>query len=382
MSSSYLIILYSRPVVLIIEILPVVVAKFALPHLFYYVPYWLRPLGVGFLWTIATFVSSVTPPNVEPPVRVGLVFVACSLASATDVSTLGLLRYYGKLGLVGWGFGTGVGGIICAVMAYVVTVGVGGFLRDSITYAYYLNAMILLAYYVGLPGKPSGSPARADAMARNRVDLSLEDAEEPSGTLLVKEPQPRATRFVQRVEQNVKLASSLTGTYMLPLFFAFVGQAIVFPGIMRALGTSPAFDSFLSYSAVYGLAFQLGNLVSRSSILFVRYQKARPLLIRLGIVAAVIVINASFLIVSLPFAVFALAFLVGLIGGAVYINTFAAALEDPALELDADREFSLGVLGSGESAGTLVGALFGTLLGSLACGMELGAGQRWCHATK
>jgi hypothetical protein len=47
-----------------------------------------------------------------------------------------------------------------------------------------------------------------------------------------------------------------------------------------------------------------------------------------------------------------------------------------------DREFSLGVIGAGETVGLLTGVVLGSFLEAGLCGWGLGHGRRWCHVVK
>ncbi|KEY69814.1 hypothetical protein S7711_08598 [Stachybotrys chartarum IBT 7711] len=378
-AAAYLIIPFPRAAVVIIETLPALAAKLLVPHILVFVPRWLRTLVVAFGLLAASVAIDNIPPNVHPPVRILLTLLAAAATAASEVSFLALLRDYGRVGLAGWGAGTGAGGIAVAVMPYVLTYRWGLFLRSSVGYIYYLLAAMVLAYFLLLPkALDSRLPRYGD---RSKADD--DEDENNDSSLLLEDPLRDPTLpFSERVRQNLKLASSLIGPYMVPLAVGRGMQALVFPGITRALGISSSFEAYASYYAAYGLCFHLGNLVGRTSVLVVQYPKTKGLLVRLGLLTVIGVATASLHFLAIPAVVFVVALSAGLVGGAVYSNVFAAALVEIGSASGLDREFSLGVIGAGETVGLLTGVVLGSFLEAGLCGWGLGHGRRWCHVVK
>lgn len=331
---------------------------------------------MAFGWLVASVAIDNVPPNVHPPVRILLTLLAAAATSASEVASLALVRKYGRVGLSGWGVGTGAGAVAVAVMPYILTYRRGLFLRSSVGYAYYLIVAMLVAYFALLPRAQDGGQ-KLD----NRDKASVEDVDEiDASTFLVQDPAEHPSSLPQRIQHNMKLAGSLVVPYMVPLMIAMAMQSMVFPGITRALGVSPSFEAYASYYAAHGLFFHLGNLVGRASIVAVRFQKTRPLLIRLGLVVTVVLLAAIFLFLSIPIIMFLVVFTAGLLCGAIYSNTFAVVAEEVGSGLETDHEFGLGVVGAGETLGLLFGGVAGAFLESGLCG--LGTGQRWCHLVK
>ncbi|KAM3478351.1 hypothetical protein MY5147_002266 [Beauveria neobassiana] len=355
-SSSYLIIPYSRPIVLLIQLLPALFAKLLAPHaLLPYLSWKLRPFLFAGCWSLAVFIASVTPANVPAVWRVLVVLLAAATAALTDVSSLGHLRHFGRAGLAGWGIGTGAASLLWAVAPYVVTVSAHVVLRTALDYAHY--------FY--------------DARA----------AEEGSGEFVLQEPPPQhdgdgpTTTWAGRFEHNLRLVDPLAKPYIRTLCFAFTLQALVAPGISRAYGRSAVFGTFETFSAVYNLAFHAGNLVSRSTILLVRIRHLARLTSLLAVVVAALLLNGVAAFVVSPYLVLPALFATGLLGGAVYANIFASALEQMATDKPADAEFGLGVISTGETVGILCGSLLAALTEQSLCSVDAGNGTRWCYTT-
>ena len=68
----------------------------------------------------------------------------------------------------------------------------------------------------------------------------------------------------------------------------------------------------------------------------------------------------------------------GLLGGAVYVNTFAEIMETVE---EGEREFSLGATSVSDSAGICIAGFIGMILEPILCEHSVRAGREWCKAT-
>lgn len=76
--------------------------------------------------------------------------------------------------------------------------------------------------------------------------------------------------------------------------------------------------------------------------------------------------------------VFLIIFWEGLLGGAVYVNTFAEISDNVAEE---DREFSLAATTVSDSGGIVVAALLGMVFEKGLCGWQVEHGRPYCRQT-
>ncbi|KAF5005674.1 hypothetical protein FDECE_7908 [Fusarium decemcellulare] len=361
-SANYLIIPYPRWVVILIEILPALLTKLIIPHFLHHVPYWMRPLKVGSCWIIVALIIKGTPPNIAPPIRIFTTALASASAAAMEVSFLGMMRYYGRSGLAGWGAGVGAGAVFCAVLPFVLTVWMESFLRDFIDCIYALTGAMLFAFFVILPGAPVNYPD----FRHDRGKGDIED-DQDGASLLVLDPVQELSRVLS-TKNRLNLTKVMVGPFMVPLFGAFTAQTLAYPGIARALPLSASAESFFSYSTTFGLAFQLGNFVSRTHTPLFRPQSTTIAFMILGTVTGILLLNATFVVFSSQVLVGLLAFGAGIGGGAVYMTILDRVLEEKSLDPGINQEFSLQVVGAGETAGVLAGGLLGTMLEALMCG--------------
>ncbi|KAH7269286.1 batten's disease protein Cln3 [Fusarium redolens] len=368
-SANYLIIPYPRWIVLLIETLPALATKLLMPHVLHRIPYWMRPLTIGAGWIIVAIITNVTPPNIAPPLRILTSVLASISAAAMEVSFLGMLRYYGRVGLAGWGAGVGAGDVFCAVLPFVLTVWLESFLRDFIDCIYALTGAMLVAFFVILPGAPVNYPhAQQEA---SKVDV--EDA-----SLLAQDPVEQLSRMLS-TRNRLNLTKAMIRPFMMPLFGAFYIQALAYPGISRALPLPASYTSFFSYFTTYGLAFQLGNFISRTHTLFFRPTSTKAAFTIIGASTFILLANSIFLVFSTEVLVGLLAFGAGIGGGAVYMTVFDRLLQDKSFESGVNLEFGLQVVGVGETSGVIVGGLLGVMLESLMCGGTFTTTKRWCH---
>ncbi|KAH7180504.1 batten's disease protein Cln3 [Fusarium sp. MPI-SDFR-AT-0072] len=370
-SANYLIIPYPRWIVLLIETFPALATKLLMPHVLHRVPYWMRPLTIGAGWIIVAIVTNVTPPNIVLPLRILTSALASISAAAMEVSFLGMLRYYGRVGLAGWGAGAGAGAVFCAILPFVLTVWLESFLRDFIDSIYALTGAMLVAFFVILPGAPVNYPhAQQEA---SKVDI--EDA-----SLLAQDPVEQLSRMLS-TRNRLNLMKAMIRPFMIPLSGAFAVQALAYPGISRALPLPTSYTSFFSYFTTYGLAFQLGNFISRTHTLLFRPTSTKAAFTIIGASTFILLANSIFLVFSTEVLVGLLAFGAGIGGGAVYMTIFDRVLQDKSFESGINLEFGLQVVGVGETVGVIVGGLLGVMLESLMCGGTFTTTKRWCHTS-
>lgn len=380
-SGAYLIVPFPRSIVILIQTVPALLAKLLLPHLLSRVTYWVRTFAIALSLGISTFIIYVAPPNVPTWIRIIAVVLASVVSAAGDVSWLGLLRYYDKPGLAGWGIGTGAGAVVCALLPYWLTVHMGVFLRNGLGYAWYLVPMMLVAHSMILPQPPSVASLIIQLRSKGD-DLDAEFEGSLSGLLRDGPQRPMSPR--QRAKSNLILVRQLALPFILPLVLSSASQGVVYPGINRALAINAAFDNFTTFLAAYGFSFQVGNFVARCITLLIRPQRSQSLLMVLALLATLSLVNGIALLTHWVTVSFLLAFMVGAVSGAIYMETFAAALEENGFESGADREFSLGVISAGEPLGAIMGGLIAAAMESSLCctSIGLGLGYRWCHLSR
>ncbi|MCJ1397778.1 battenin CLN3 protein, partial [Xylographa trunciseda] len=129
---------------------------------------------------------------------------------------------------------------------------------------------------------------------------------------------------------------------MLPLLLVYIAEYTinqgVTPTLLFPLPSSP-FASYRAFYPTYQFIYQAGVFLSRSSTLFVRIHALYPPSLLQCLNLLLLVLQSMFAFLPSVWWVFAIVFWEGLLGGAVYVNTFAEILEREEGE---GREFCLG----------------------------------------
>lgn len=180
---------------------------------------------------------------------------------------------------------------------------------------------------------------------------------------------------------NLRRARALFLPYMLPLLLVYVAEYTinqgVAPTLLFPLDASP-FAEYRAFYPFYGFLYQLGVFISRSSTPFVRIHRLYvPSLLQV-VNLAVLTAQALWFDSFLPsvYLVFAIVFWEGLLGGAVYVNTFAEIMERVP---PADREFSLGATSVSDSGGICVAGFLGMAMEVGLCNWQVRHGRDWCR---
>ncbi|OBR16030.1 Protein BTN [Colletotrichum higginsianum IMI 349063] len=369
-AANYLIIPYPRHVVILVELLPVLLTKLALPFIIHRIPCRIRPLVAAACWFVAKRIADDAPPNVLPPVRVAATVLASVASAATEVSCLGMAAHAGRPALAGWGFGTAAGLLENAVWPFLLTYGAGRVLRSATGYVYYLVSVLLIAHFLLLP-----QDVTKRGRKKSRVDQADTGAEEGRSSLGWSESRPRP-ESPKAFVKKYRVLRGLVRSDMFPLFVASASLSLLQVGLARPLDGS-AFETFSHFYTTYGVSAHLGTWLGRSSVTFLPVRGFKLHLVALSVWTVVAFLNAVFLI-STPMA-FLLAFLVGIVGGSLYINVLARVREER--ENRAYRELGLGLVTAGDAGGAIVGGVLGAFAETIMCG-SLVSGKRWCHRSR
>ncbi|KAL7798713.1 batten's disease protein Cln3 [Trichoderma afarasin] len=377
-SSLYLIVPFSLPVVLLIELLPAIAVKLLFPHILHYTPHWVWLALLSVCWILATVAANAAPPNVIAPIRTLIAVLASANTAVAEVFFSSQLSHYGKTALAGWGTGTAAGGALRAVLPTILTIHMGLMMRNATSYVYYLLVAMVAAYFLVLP------PAILDTMAVNELAREEEDTiemESPKSSLLTTENHSQTIGFRERIHRNMQLMSGkLLRLCIDPLLLVTAVQTLVSSGTPRASRQLRSFSGYQSFSATYGLVFRIGDVIARSTALLFRNRRPRLLFALLVVFCIVAIINTSLMMSANKYVVLGLISSIGWLSGMMYMHIYNAAMEYLSRNPDDDAEFALGSIGVGETVGMLIGSLAAVTFESQLCGLASQKG-RWCSTT-
>lgn len=318
-----------------------------------------------------------------------------------ELSFLGLTHYYGHFSLAAWGSGTGGAGLIGAGLYLATTTWIGLSERTSLLAFSFLPIVMVISFFLILPHGPMNNPnpksSGYESVATAEPSLSPADTEtedshpsEQEGLLGNPETGAAATTaFVahqsspiwSQVRANLKRARSLFLPYMLPLLLVYIAEYTinqgVAPTLLFPLSQSP-FKEFRSFYPTYNAIYQTGVFISRTSIAVLRiHQLYTPSILQM-VNLALLTAHALWNFIPSVWIVFAIVFWEGLLGGLVYVNTFAEITDSVPRE---EREFSLSATTVSDSGGICIAGFLSMAIEVALCGWQVRHGRDYCTKT-
>lgn len=168
---------------------------------------------------------------------------------------------------------------------------------------------------------------------------------------------------------------------MLPLLLVYTAEYTINQGVAPTLlfplkGTP--FRHFRGFYPAYNALYQLGVFISRSSTPFIRFHNLYlPTFLQI-VNLIILTLHALFNFIPNVYIIFAIMIWEGLLGGAVYVNTFAEISDTVRLE---DREFSLGATSVSDSGGICIAGFLGMVFEVWLCNWQVVHGRNYCTKT-
>ncbi|XP_028254677.1 battenin-like [Parambassis ranga] len=352
-SSSYDCNPVSTAAVLLADILPTLVIKLLAPYVIHKVPYGFRVLFCVVM--AATSFLLVSFSTVVWMSILGVIFASVS-SGLGELSFLSLTVFFSRDVLEGWGSGTGGAGVAGALL-YSGLIQLGLTPRITLLIMLVVPLAMLISYFFMLV-PPSSLPqwgareaehaARSSEETQRMIDGSdKEDEEEEEET-----STPGPTGPLTFAEKRHIIRGLLK--FVFPLGLVYFAEYFINQGLMELLFFQGFFLSHAEQYRWYQTLYQVGVMISRSSLRCLKIRK-------LWTLSLLQVVNAVFLLFAvryqfLPSAwiVFAVILYEGLLGGASYVNTFHFISKETE---DRHREFAMAAASVGDSLGiALAGA--------------------------
>ncbi|KAK8135111.1 protein BTN1 [Apiospora sp. TS-2023a] len=383
-----------KGVVLLADVLPSFFTKLIAPYFIHRVPYAVRILCFVAGSSAGMLLIALTPPDRSVGIKMAGVVVASLTSGGGELSFLGLTHYYGHMSLAAWGSGTGAAGLVGAGLYVALTDWFGFSVRNSLLASAFLPVIMLVSFFVILPRGPlREGQIKKDYQTLPEQDLEQDvddlPADNAASGLLAPGPAVAATAFsgtqdnaAARFNANLRRAKSLFFPYMLPLLLVYVAEYSINQGVAPTLlfplqGTP--FSEFRAFYPFYGFLYQLGVFISRSSIAFIRIPHLYvPSVLQVANLV-LLTLHALFFFIPSVYLVFVVIFWEGLLGGAVYVNTFAEIMENVPTS---EREFSLGATSVSDSAGICLAGFVGMSIEPWLCNYQVNQGRDWCKRIK
>ncbi|KAL3462924.1 CLN3 protein-domain-containing protein [Aspergillus heterothallicus] len=357
-----------KGVVLLADVLPSFATKLVAPYFIHAIPYSARIVICVVLSALGMLVVALSPAYVDGGTIASKLagIVLASLSSGLgELSFVGMTHFYGPFSLAAWGSGTGAAGLVGAGAYALATTSLGLSVKTTLLTSAFLPAFLAISFFLILPRSPIQSGYRGVDDREGHVAESAggddDDEEEREGLLgsstrssqSLKSTHARGLGW-QSVKANFRRARGLFFPFMLPLLLVYIAEYTinqgVSPTLLFPLKETP-FEHFRAFYPAYNAIYQVGVFISRSSTPFFRIHNLYlPSFLQI-INLVVLTLHSLFGFIPNVYLVFIIIFWEGLLGGLVYVNTFAEIGDRVPRE---DREFSLGATTVSDSGGICI----------------------------
>ncbi|EGC31709.1 hypothetical protein DICPUDRAFT_156403 [Dictyostelium purpureum] len=321
-------------------------------------------IAFGFVSRLNCIIMGLGLVGVALSVYVNFAFCIASIALIGIASSFGesvLLSYMKRFPaeiVNGWSSGTGVAGVSGSLF-YIGMVAAG--LSNSKIFYIILPTVgaYFLLFFLGLkvPTASSSPINTKKSSPSNESDkntekqslvssdqLAEEDYSSPASNIKISDiyddgcqpirGTPNETKK-QRYIRCAKLVWFNAVNLSLVYFFEYVASV---GGADLAIKQNPNGDFFIKNAyAIFSFCYQLGVLISRSSLQFVKIKRVGIITILQGLNMVFWIVQAKYRMVHNVWGLFILMVYCGLLGGASYVNVFYLILHDKKIP-DEDRE--------------------------------------------
>lgn len=255
-----------------------------------------------------------------------------------------------------WSSGTGGAGVIGAG-SYATLTALGISPRTTVL------IMILAPLGMGLVFWGVLVPSRniTASSSQDSVPLLLSEQEDD-------QQNTRPTEGDFTVREKLKRLRGLF-KYMIPLGLVYFFEYLINQGLYELLYFPGIFLSHGQQYRWYQLTYQIGVLISRSSLEIIVIRRIYLLSILQGVNLILFTLQATFWFLpsySGIYLIFLTILWEGLLGGAAYVNTFHRISEESS---DREREFSLGISSLADSSAIAIAGLVALPLHNWICKM-------------
>ncbi|PYI24662.1 CLN3-domain-containing protein [Aspergillus violaceofuscus CBS 115571] len=355
-----------KGVVLLADVIPSFGTKLVAPYFIQAVPYPVRVLVFVTFSTTGMLLVALSPAYTDGgPIATKIAGIILSSMSSGggELSFIALTHHYGPFSLASWGSGTGAAGLVGAGAYALATTSFGFSVKATLLASACLPAVMVISFFTILPQSQVRSFSARRTGYGSREENSADDIDEREQLLdestdesqSQKKPASHETGLGwQAFKANLQRSKGLFLPFMLPLLLVYVAEYTinqgVAPTLLFPLQDSP-FDHYRAFYPAYNAIYQVGVFISRSSTPFFRVHSLYfPSLLQfLNLI--ILTLHSLFNFIPSVWLVFGIVFWEGLLGGLVYVSTFAEIADRVPVE---DREFSLGATTASDSGGVCI----------------------------
>ncbi|XP_038565792.1 battenin isoform X2 [Micropterus salmoides] len=342
----------STAAVLLADILPTLFIKLCAPFVIHKVPYGIRVLLCSIV--AATSFLLVSFSSAMWMSILGVILTSFS-AGLGELSFLSLSVFFSRDVLGGWASGTGGAGVAGALL-YSGLTQLGLAPKTTLLIMLVVPFIMLISYFSLLVPPPSLPQWRrretqyAAVSSEDRqqlMDGSEEEEQEESA------PAEGRTTGPLTLREKLRVIKGLL-RFVLPLGLVYFAEYFINQGLMELLYFPNFYLSHAEQYRWYQTLYQVGVLVSRSSLCCVKIRKVWALSFLQLVNAVVLLFAVKYLFLPYVWLVFIIVLYEGLLGGAAYVNTFFFISKETE---DRYREFAMAASSVGDSLGIALAGL-------------------------
>ncbi|XP_029582929.1 battenin isoform X2 [Salmo trutta] len=342
----------SAAAVLLADILPTLLIKFSAPFFIHKVPY-----GFRVLVCVATAIASFLVVSFSSTVWIsilGVIFASVS-AGLGELSFLSLTVFFSRDVLGGWGSGTGGAGVAGALL-YSALTQAGLSPRNTLLVMLVVPVAMVISYFFLLVFPPSfpqwkcrevESVRGGDSQSRRPL---LDDTEEEEREKGVEED--KVTGPLTCIEKLNIIKGLLR--FVVPLGVVYFAEYFINQGLLELLYFPNFYLSHAEQYRWYQTLYQVGVLVSRSSLCCVKFRRIWALSLLQCVNGVLLLLSVYYQFLPSAWLVFVIVLYEGLLGGAAYVNTFYFISKETG---DRQREFAMATASVGDSLGIAISGL-------------------------
>ncbi|KAH7359886.1 batten's disease protein Cln3 [Pyrenochaeta sp. MPI-SDFR-AT-0127] len=388
-----------KGVVLLADVIPSFLTKLCAPYFIHKIPYNVRIIIFVILSACGMLIIALTPPLQDSrtiAIKMCGVMLASLSSGGGELSFLGLTHYYGHFALAAWGSGTGGAGLIGAGAYAIATNTLQISPRTSLLAFSFLPLIMLMTFFIILPLGPlragAGKHGEYEAIGteededvdddahlqRERGGLLSSSLHSTTGRSTISISGGSSNGALDSFKANLNRAKGLFFPYMLPLLLVYIAEYTINQGVAPTLLfplTSSPFTEYRSFYSTYNAIYQVGVFISRSSTPFIRiHHLYLPSFLQVANLI-LLTLHAMFDFIPSYYIICIIIFWEGLLGGLVYVSTFAEITDNVPKE---DREFSLGATSVSDSGGICVAGFLSMAVEVSLCRWQVDRGRNYC----
>ena len=341
----------STGTILLADEIPAIIIKLFAPFLALWIS--VRVSAVVIFSCLSFIIVSFSRSN--PVTLLGV--VCASLSSGLgEVSFLAFTHQFSEPVISAWSSGTGAAGVIGAG-SYALMTSLGLSPQQTVLVMLVVPGGLAVTFWCLL------EPSRSSDQQTEYRPLAQSEHEED---LNRQSPEQSALSFVEKITIIRSLLK-----YMIPLGAVYFFEYLINQGLFELLYFPGTFLSHSQQYRWYQLTYQLGVLVSRSSLVCLVISKIYLLSLLQGLTAALLCVQAVTWSLSGDSGlvlIFLIVFWEGLLGGAAYVNTFHRISEESE---ERSREFSLGITSVADSLSIAAAGVVALPLHNIICDMPV-----------